>query len=118
MLKDLLDILSTTTDSETYPPGVPTVYNYVMSPTPPLALFQLEDRFVSYLKQFCEGRVPTALSCVFEAGGTGRINNWCRNHDSYGFSGRYTRLPEKIYQSKLFNSNQPMQATEPPPNSP
>ena len=45
--------------------------------------------------------MPDQLNCVFEHGGSGIIENWCRNNQSYGYSGSQIRAREEYYRNKV-----------------
>ena len=101
MVTDLVEVLLPNVDNSNDPPGLPSIHAHLNTPTPPINFRQLQDRFIDYVRRYSHGEIPTALGCIFEAGGVNSIKNWCRKNQSYGFSGPNTRLSETVYQSKM-----------------
>ena len=104
MVRDLLDVLNNTSDHSSYPPGAPPINSHLCAPTVPGSFNQLEDRYVDYVRRYTNSEVPTAMACVYEAGGARSINNWCRTNQSYGFHGPSTRI-ESVYQTKMVRNS-------------
>lgn len=46
------------------------------------------------------GGVPQNLNCVFEHGGKTPIEQWCREHNSYGFGDTSNRGSEQLFRTK------------------
>jgi hypothetical protein len=55
---------------------------------------------VEYVRTYCDGEVPTRLSCVNEVGPS-TIEDWCRSNQSYGYANENARITEKVYQNTV-----------------
>lgn len=57
-------------------------------------------KFVEYVRTYCDGEVPTRLSCVNEVGPS-NIEDWCRTHQSYEYGNENARITEQVYQNTV-----------------
>lgn len=77
MLRDIYNIIESTSDSDSYPDKIPNLLNFIGAPSK-TTFSEFEKRFNNYVNKFTAGHIPTSLECVHKAGGASQISNWCR----------------------------------------
>ena len=89
MVRELLKILQSNTDQDSRG-RYPDLAWYIGSHDN-ITFREAQEKFIQYVKEYTRGELPLYLNWVFEHGGSGIIEKWCRDHDSYGYSGSSIR---------------------------
>jgi hypothetical protein len=96
MVGDMLNMLYQVADNESCG-KYHNIYWYIGNHEK-ITFAEANAKFVEYIRTYCDAEVPTRLSCVNEVGPS-TIEDWCRTHQSYGYTNEKARITEYLDQN-------------------
>lgn len=93
MVRSILQIVDSSTDKLTIPPGVELPSQALLNQQSPLSFNYTKQKLFQSVREYNNGEVPAQLACVQAVGGLGEVSNWCRYNKSYGYEPSSIRAP-------------------------